>query len=116
MWIRHCIRPRKWSACGFTTFAIQSQQPTIANYQHNALSPTNSIGDTLNADADKYQEGGYLDVTKIPKDPWDHDYIFVCPSVQSGKDYDLESYGKDGEDGGAGDNADIENWNLDQLD
>ncbi|MCP4449925.1 MAG: type II secretion system protein GspG, partial [Planctomycetes bacterium] len=29
-------------------------------------------------------------------------------------DYDLESFGKDGEDGGTGNDADIESWNLDQ--
>jgi general secretion pathway protein G len=63
-------------------------------------------------DADKYQEGGYLDVTKIPGDPWDNSYVYVCPSIQSGKDYDLQSYGRDGRDGGVKDNADIESWNL----
>jgi len=35
----------------------------------------------------------------------------LCPGIQ-GKDYDLESYGKDGEDGGTGDDADIESWNF----
>jgi general secretion pathway protein G len=57
-----------------------------------------------------YNKDGYLD--KVPLDPWGNKYIYVCPGVQR-KDYDLESYGKDGEDGGTGDNADIENWNLD---
>lgn len=53
---------------------------------------------------------GYLD--KVPSDPWGNRYIYICPGIQS-KDYDLESYGKDGEDGGMEDNADIESWNLD---
>ena len=66
-------------------------------------------------DPEKYQEGGYVDVAKIPKDPWGNDYLYVCPSVKSGKDYDLESYGKDGRDGGVKDNADIESWNLGQT-
>jgi len=56
-----------------------------------------------------YNNDGYLD--KVPLDPWGNRYIYVCPGLQS-KDYDLESYGKDGEDGGADDNADIESWNL----
>ena len=56
-----------------------------------------------------YNKDGYLD--KVPLDPWGNKYIYVCPGVQR-KDYDLESYGKDGEDGGAEDNADIESWNL----
>ena len=57
-----------------------------------------------------YNGDAYLD--KIPTDPWSNRYIYLCPGV-NGKDYDLESYGKDGEDGGSEDNADIESWNLD---
>jgi len=58
-----------------------------------------------------YNSDGYLD--KVPPDPWGNKYIYVSPGVVS-KDYDLESYCKDGEDGGTGDNADIESWNLDE--
>jgi len=57
-----------------------------------------------------YNRDGYLD--KVPSDPWGNRYIYICPGVV-GKDYDLESYGKDGEDGGTEDNADIESWDLD---
>ncbi len=56
-----------------------------------------------------YNNDGYLD--KVPVDPWDNKYIYISPGVRN-KDYELESYGKDGEDGGTGDNADIESWNL----
>ena len=58
-----------------------------------------------------YNSDAYLD--KMPADPWSNKYVYLCPGVK-GKDYDLESYGKDGEDGGAEDNADIESWNLDE--
>ncbi len=58
-----------------------------------------------------YNNDGYLD--KVPLDPWGNKYIYISPGLHS-KDYDLESYGKDGEDGGTGDNADIESWNLDE--
>jgi general secretion pathway protein G len=57
-----------------------------------------------------YSSDGYLD--KMPLDPWGGRYIYISPGV-NGKDYDIESFGKDGEDGGTGDNADIESWNLD---
>ena len=63
-------------------------------------------------DSDKYQEGGYLESLQVPKDPWGHDYVYVSPGRESGKGYDLESYGRDGRDGGTKDNADIESWNL----
>jgi len=46
-------------------------------------------------------------------DPWGNKYIYLSPGVHS-KDYDLESYGKDGEDGGTDNDADIESWNLDE--
>jgi general secretion pathway protein G len=59
-----------------------------------------------------YDSDGYLD--RVPMDPWGNRYVYISPGVNH-KDYDLESYGKDGEDGGSGDNADIESWNLDRL-
>jgi len=58
-----------------------------------------------------YNSDGYL--KRVPLDPWGNPYIYISPGPNS-KDYDLESYGKDGENGGTGDGADIESWNLDQ--
>jgi len=58
-----------------------------------------------------YYSDGYLD--KVPFDPWGNRYIYIYPGVHS-RDYDLESYGRDGEDGGTEDNADVESWNLDE--
>ncbi|SEA62961.1 general secretion pathway protein G [Desulfuromusa kysingii] len=57
----------------------------------------------------KYPEGGYL--KKIPKDPWEGDYLYLSPGAHS-KDYDLISYGADGEPGGEGIDADINSWEL----
>ncbi|MCJ7675585.1 MAG: type II secretion system major pseudopilin GspG [Sedimentisphaerales bacterium] len=57
-----------------------------------------------------YNGDGYLD--KVPVDPWGNKYIYISPGVRN-RDYDLESYGRDGEDGGTADDADIESWNLD---
>lgn len=58
-----------------------------------------------------WKEGGYLERGKVPLDPWGNPYIYISPGVHS-KDFDLESYGADGEDGGEGKYADVENWNL----
>jgi general secretion pathway protein G len=52
---------------------------------------------------------GYLE--RVPTDPWGKKYVYISPGVHR-KDYDLKSCGKDGEDGGSEDNADIESWNL----
>jgi len=59
-----------------------------------------------------WKQGGYIEGGKVPLDPWGNPYIYICPGMH-GDDYDLESYGKDGEDGGIGDGADIESWSLD---
>ena len=57
---------------------------------------------------DKWKQ--YLD--KIPKDPWGNDYVYICPGID-GRDYDIISFGQDGEEGGEENNADIHSWNLD---
>jgi general secretion pathway protein G len=40
-------------------------------------------------------------------------YQYVFPGTR-GLEYDLYSFGADGQEGGEGENADIGNWNLDQ--
>lgn len=58
-----------------------------------------------------YPPGGYLDTNELPKDPWGNEYVYVSPGANS-PDYDIESYGRDGLDGGDGFDADIESWRL----
>jgi len=57
-------------------------------------------------------KGSYIEGNKVPLDPWGNPYVYVCPGIHD--DYDLQSFGKEGEDGGTGKNADIESWDLDQ--
>ncbi len=52
--------------------------------------------------------GPYLKKKKIPKDPWGRPYQYRCPGEHG--DFDLWSYGADGQPGGTGENADITNW------
>ncbi len=52
-------------------------------------------------------DGPYL-TKAVPLDPWDHPYVYKNPGEHG--DYDLLSYGKDGQQGGTGENADITNW------
>lgn len=58
---------------------------------------------------ERYKAGGYI--RKIPLDPWGQPYLYLSPGVHG--DFDLFSYGPDGETGGEGENADVANWNLD---
>lgn len=59
---------------------------------------------------EKFPEGGYL--RKVPLDPWNNPYLYISPGVHS-RDFDLISRGADGEEGGEGFDADINNWELD---
>lgn len=55
-----------------------------------------------------YKDGGYLESKKVPKDPWNNDYLYISPGEHG--DYDLYSYGADGAKGGEGKNSDITSW------
>ena len=59
----------------------------------------------------KWRQGGYLEKSKVPKDPWGGDFVYLSPGIHS--DFDLISYGADGESGGEDKNADINNWEID---
>lgn len=60
---------------------------------------------TRPADNASKWNGPYL--KKIPLDPWGHAYQYRNPGSQGG--VDIISYGKDGQPGGSGENADITN-------
>ena len=53
-----------------------------------------------------YADGGYM--KKMPKDAWGRDFIYICPGDHS--DFDIISYGADGQEDGEGAAADINNW------
>ncbi|MCD6027810.1 MAG: ral secretion pathway protein [Solimicrobium sp.] len=55
-----------------------------------------------------WKADGYLE--KIPKDPWGNPYQYLNPGIHS--EYDVFSYGADGQPGGEGANADIGSWDL----
>lgn len=57
---------------------------------------------------ERWRSGGYIG--KVPKDPWNHPYAYLSPGTHD--DFDLLSYGADGERGGDGKDADLENWDL----
>jgi len=46
----------------------------------------------------------------IPNDPWGNPYIYECPGTHTSQPYEVASFGKDGEEGGEGDDADIVSW------
>lgn len=50
--------------------------------------------------------GPYLKKKKIPKDPWNHDYVYVSPGAHNTDSYDLSSLGSDG----VASADDVTNW------
>ncbi|ABW66842.1 general secretion pathway protein G [Desulfosudis oleivorans Hxd3] len=59
---------------------------------------------------DNWQEGGYLEKGKVPRDPWGNPFVYMCPGVHG--DFDIISYGADGAPGGEGKYADIKSWEI----
>jgi general secretion pathway protein G len=57
-----------------------------------------------------WRDGGYMEKGKVPNDPWRNEFVYLAPGVHD--DYDLSSYGPDGEPGGEGDDEDINSWEL----
>jgi general secretion pathway protein G len=56
----------------------------------------------------KWREGGYIQ--KVPVDSWGKPFVYLSPGSHG--EFDLVSYGADGEPGGEEKDKDIESWNL----
>ena len=52
-------------------------------------------------------QGPYLS-KQVPKDPWGRDYLYRSPGEHG--EYDLWSLGKDGRQGGTGEDQDVTTW------
>lgn len=46
----------------------------------------------------------------VPPDPWNNEYLYLSPGQHG--DFDVFSYGADGQEGGEDINADLGNWDL----
>jgi general secretion pathway protein G len=57
----------------------------------------------------RYSASAYL--KNVPVDPWGNPYVYLSPGVIN-RDYDLISYGADGQPGGESFDADIKSWEI----
>lgn len=64
------------------------------------------VSPPADADASKYQRGGYI--KKLPNDPWGRPYLYAAPGQHG--DVDIWTLGADKKEGGEGPNADIGSW------
>ena len=53
--------------------------------------------------------GPYLS-RPVPDDPWGRPYLYVSPGLRSPDAFDLSSLGRDGREGGEGEDSDITSW------
>jgi general secretion pathway protein G len=60
--------------------------------------------------AKRWRKEGYLEKGKVPKDPWGYDFVYIAPGLHG--DFDLMSYGPDGEPGGEDADVDVNNWEI----
>lgn len=65
------------------------------------------LGGLLEGTGDKW-DGPYLTKKQIPKDPWGNEFQYQYPGEHG--EFDLWSYGADGQPGGDGENADVVSW------
>ncbi|MFA6122770.1 MAG: type II secretion system major pseudopilin GspG [Sphingomonas sp.] len=64
------------------------------------------VSPPADADASKYQRGGYI--KKLPLDPWGKPYLYASPGTHG--EADVWTLGADRKEGGEGANADIGSW------
>lgn len=57
-----------------------------------------------------WKQGGYVERSSMPKDPWGNEYKYLNPGLRG--EIDVFSYGRDGQSGGEGPDADIGSWQL----
>ena len=99
---------------------ISAVETALKMYKlHNSVYPSTEQGlqalvepPTTGVVPKRYKEGGYLEKSKLPKDPWGNDFVYLCPGVHG--EFDIVSYGADGVPEGEGANKDINNWELDE--
>lgn len=97
---------------------IQGYETALKLYKlDNGMYPTTEQGlEALVSQPDSgklpknWRSGGYIDKGKISKDPWGNDFVYLSPGMHG--DFDITSYGADGEPGGEEYDMDINNWEI----
>ncbi len=57
-----------------------------------------------------WKSGGYLERSSVPKDPWGKEYQYLSPGLRG--EIDVFSFGRDGQSGGEGPDAEVGSWQL----
>jgi general secretion pathway protein G len=92
------------SQVGLFKGAVNLYKFHTKNFPSNLSDLINKPGDSSIA---SHWEGPYMEGSKIPLDPWDHEYKFAAPGKHNSESFDIWSSGPDGQDGNE---DDIGNW------
>jgi general secretion pathway protein G len=100
--VRHYMVKGKISAARVDIASIE--HALSAFYSENGKYPSNEDG--LASLTNKKTTTGEPLLEKLPNDPWGHPYQYLCPG-RNNEHYEIMSYGKDGREGGTGEDTDI---------
>lgn len=91
---------------------LSQLEGAVIEFQSHCGRLPNALDELVNkpGDCPKWQEGGYLKGTKVPKDPWGHDFVIKA----DGGTFEIVSLGADGSEGGTGVNTDLSSLALDE--
>ena len=87
--------------------ALQQYKLDVGTY------PSDLQGLMENIDQSEKWDGPYIK-PRVPLDPWGGEYQYIFPGEHG--EFDIYSFGADGQEGGEGENADQNNWGGDSND
>ncbi len=108
------VGPVIWDKLGYSqrkaaAAQIANIESALASYRLDMFKFPKTLEDLeKNLSNDSKWQGPYL-TKSLPKDPWGNDYQYRRPGREA-RDYDLFSFGADGQEGGEEENADIVSW------
>ena len=106
--VRHYLVAGKQQAARAQVSALRTAVETFNTIEGRY--PTNDEGlDVLTRRTDRIPEPLWGSRT-IPADPWGRPYVYNSPGAQ--EPFEIISYGKDGREGGEGEDADVASYDL----
>ncbi len=88
---------------------ISNIEVALDSYRLDMFKYPSTLEDLVtNTSSSSTWQGSYLR-KGLPKDPWGNEYQYRKPG-REGRDFDLYSYGADGQEGGDKEDADIVSW------
>jgi len=108
--IRHARRARAITDIHMLETALDLYAADNGNPPTNEQGLDSLIRKPTSNPAPRNWNGPYIKNRRtVPKDPWQNEYVYLCPGQLNPDSYDLISYGADGRPGGEDDDADITN-------